>query len=239
MKQASGAEETRIRIGKQSIRLRLVRHPRAKRLSIRIDAAAGEPVLILPPKTSMRAGLRFVETHADWIADKLRALPKSEPFVPGAVIPYHGTPTLLVHSGKLRDATHHNGQTITTGGDKAQFARRIEDFLRAEARAHTLDRADHYGRLIGKMPSRITMKDTKSRWGSCTPDRALSFSWRLVLAPQQVFDYVIAHECAHMRELNHGPRFWALVKKIDPNYAVHRAWLDQQGATLHAYGRPS
>jgi len=237
VKQISGADETRIKVGNQSIRLRIVRQPRAKRLSIRIDAAAGEPVLILPPKASLRQGLRFIDSHADWIGEKLRALPKAEPFAPGAVIPYHGIPTLLVHSGKLRDATHTRGQTIVTGGDKSQFARRIEDFLRNEARTHVLDRTEFYGRQIGKKPSRVTIKDTKSRWGSCTPERALSFSWRLVLAPAQVFDYVIAHECAHMKELNHGPRFWALVKKVDPNYEVHRAWLDQYGATLHAYGR--
>ena len=237
MKQSSGADETRISLGERSVRLRIIRQPRAKRLSIRIDAATAEPVLILPPRASLKSGLKFIDTHAEWIAEKLQALPVGQPFEPGAVIPFRGAPHLLVHSGKVRDATRTEGQTIVTGGDATAFARRIEDFLRAEARARALDRTAYYGAMLRRKAARVSIKDTKSRWGSCTPDRVLSFSWRLVLAPEPVFDYVIAHECAHMRELNHGPRFWALVEKIDPSYQAHRRWLDMEGATLHAYGR--
>jgi len=211
---------------------------RAKNLSIRIDAATRQAVIILPPRMSRAAALRFAKKHEGWISGQLAALPPRVSFVPGAVVPFLGDPHLLVHQAdQPRLPTKREGQTIVTGGDVDAFAGRIDRFLRAEARSAIRPLVDDYAAKLGKQPGRLSIKDTKSRWGSCTPGRDLSFSWRLILAPPQVLRYVVAHEAAHMVELNHSARFWGQVEKLMPGHNSARQWLTDNGMALHAYGR--
>ncbi len=211
---------------------------RAKNLSIRIDAAQRKAVIIVPPRVSERVARNFATKHAAWIMDHLDALPPRVPFAPGQVIPLRGDPCLLVHrADKMRHPTRLDGQSIVTGGDPDGFAGRIDRFLRAEARADIVPLAQEFGAKMGVKPGRVSIKDQKSRWGSCTPGRDLSFSWRLILAPPAVLRYVVAHEAAHMKQLNHSPRFWAEVKGLMPEYEPAKQWLTDRGMNLHAYGR--
>ena len=131
-----------------------------------------------------------------------------------------------------RDASR---PTVRVSGHPEHASRRLADWLKREARLRIGERADEYARLLGVQPKRITIRDTSSRWGSCSSARTLSFSWRLILAPPFVLDYVVAHELCHLREMNHGPRFWRLVRTIVPNLERPQTWLTENGALLHRY----
>jgi len=128
-----------------------------------------------------------------------------------------------------------NGE-IRVRGDPAHLARRVRDHLVSTARAELAPRARRLAAQIGREIRRVSVRDTKSRWGSCSGRGNLSFSWRLILAPEAVLDYVVAHEVAHLAEMNHGPRFWRLVESLVPGSAGPRSWLKQHRDRLLAYG---
>jgi hypothetical protein len=125
---------------------------------------------------------------------------------------------------------------ISVSCDPAHVARRIRDFLVREARRDLAAAIDGYAPRLGQRPVRMTLRDTRSRWGSCTARGELNFSWRLILAPPMVLDYLVAHEMAHLREMNHSPRFWALLGDLCPNVEAAEAWLKRNGSSLHRYG---
>jgi predicted metal-dependent hydrolase len=212
------------------------RSPRARRVSLRIDPRAGAVVVTLPLRAGRRQGLDLLQTHAAWVMDRLSALPPASPFVPGAIVPVGGRPHRIVHLPGLRGVPRLSDGVLEVAGDQAHVPRRVADFLRQEARrritALALAKADAVGRRV----PRITIKDTRSRWGSCAPDGSLAFSWRLVLAPAEVLEYVVAHEAAHLVHMNHGPRFWALCAKLSPHAEPAKAWLSAHGARLLRYG---
>jgi hypothetical protein len=212
------------------------RSPRARRVSLRIDPRAGAVVVTLPLRAGRRQGLDLLQTHAAWVMDRLSALPPAAPFQAGAMVPVGGRPHRIVHQPDARGVPRLEDGTLLVPGDAAHVARRVADFLRAEARRRITTLALAKAALVGRRVPRISIKDTRSRWGSCAPDGALSFSWRLVLAPPEVLDYVVAHEAAHLVHMNHGPRFWALCAKLTEHEAPARAWLSAHGARLLRYG---
>jgi len=128
------------------------------------------------------------------------------------------------------------GGEIRVRGEPVHLARRVRDFLVAKARNELALRARPLAARIGRDVTQITVRDTRSRWGSCSGRGNLSFSWRLIFAPERVIDYVVAHEVAHLAEMNHGPRFWRLVESLSPDSAVSRAWLKRHRSRLFSYG---
>jgi len=212
------------------------RSPRARRVSLRIDPRAGAVVVTLPLRAGRRQGLDLLHTHAAWVMDRLSALPPASPFLPGAVVPVGGRPHRIVHVGGLRGPTRLGEGVLEVAGDAVHVPRRVADFLRQEARRRIGSLALAKAGAVDRRVPRITIKDTRSRWGSCAPDGALAFSWRLVLAPPEVLDYVVAHEAAHLVHMNHGPRFWALCAKLTPHAEPAKAWLAAHGARLLRYG---
>jgi predicted metal-dependent hydrolase len=156
---------------------------------------------------------------------------------PGAHIPFRGEEYLIVEgeSGRSPVSIDHAARVIRVAGRSEHAPRRILDFLKREARKSLDSRTVEYAKAIGTSPKRITVRDTASRWGSCSTTRALSFSWRLILAPPFVLDYVVAHEVAHLRQMNHGPRFWALVRELAGDIDLPQAWLSKNGPMLHRY----
>ncbi len=212
------------------------RSARARRVSLRIDPRAGAVVVTLPPRAARSAGLSLLMSHADWVAERLRALPGAVRFADGTEIPLAGALYRIRHMPAARGGAWISGQEIQVAGDAAFLARRVTDFLRAEA-AHRLgELASGKAQAAGLKLRRVSVKDTRSRWGSCAPDGTLSFSWRLVMAPDFVQDYVAAHEVAHLRHMNHGARFWALVAELTPHRAAADAWLHRQGPQLLRIG---
>ncbi|MEO1264700.1 MAG: SprT family zinc-dependent metalloprotease, partial [Pseudomonadota bacterium] len=188
----------------------------------------------------------FITSHIEWVRERLHNIPEAQPFHDGAVIPLRGTPHLVRFVGRQRGRgiasltrTVDGNPAIDVYGD-AEFApRRLRDWLIATARQDLeIAVARHAGRL-GLTPKRITVRDQVSRWGSCSSTGNLSFSWRLIMAPPAILDYVAAHEVAHLREMNHGPNFWDLVRETYPDLDDAKDWLDVFGLDLHRYGAHS
>lgn len=216
--------------------VRWCRSTRARRVSLRIDARAGEVVVTLPMRTARRAGMALLTTHADWVMQRLEALAPPVEFAPGVEVLLGGRPHVIRHDPSARGGAFLDGATITVTGQPEFLARRVKDFLRAEGKRRITVLAERHAATLGAKVRAIRLKDTQSRWGSCAPDGTLAFSWRLVMAPDWVLDYVVAHEVAHLRELNHSPRFWAHVETLTPNREAAQDWLRDNGPTLLRVG---
>lgn len=225
-----------IAVGGAEARVLWRRNPRARRVSLSIEPQGGRVVVTLPPRSGRRAGLALLRAEAGWVSAHLAALPGAVPFVPGAVVPLGGVPYRIRHRPECRRGVWLEGEEIAVSGAAAFLARRVRDFLRAEARRTFLGRVAEKAAGRGLVARRVSVRDTLSRWGSCGADGALSFSWRLVMAPPFVQDYVVAHEVAHLRHLNHGPRFWGLVAELTPHREAAVAWLRAEGPRLLRIG---
>jgi predicted metal-dependent hydrolase len=212
------------------------RSARAQKISLRIDAAHGGIIITLPMRASRRAGLSLLQTHEAWVAEKLAALPSALPFLPGAIVPVSGVPHVItpVRQGK-GGAWLEDGKICVTG--EPQFLpRRVTDCLKRQARQKLTALTAEKARLSGLAPKCVRVKDTKTRWGSCAPDGTLAFCWRLILAPEFVQDYVVGHEVAHLRHMNHGKHFWALTEKLTTHRPAASAWLSANGQALLRIG---
>jgi len=212
------------------------RSPRARRVSLRIDPCGGNVVVTLPPKAGRGAGVALLMTHANWVTDRLAALPEAIPFSDGAIVPIADAPFRIRHVPRGRGGAWIDGNELLVSGAPEFLRRRVLDFLRAEARRRLSVLVSTKAAVIELHPRRISLKDTHSRWGSCASDGSLAFSWRLVMAPDTVQDYVVAHEVAHLRHMNHGKRFWALVDRLTPHAATAIPWLRTEGSRLLRIG---
>jgi predicted metal-dependent hydrolase len=229
-----------IRHGSQFFAIRIRRHRRARRYTLRIHPSDREAILTMPPRGTLADAKEFAQRHGAWIAARLGRLPKAAPFHPGTLVPLRGHDHKIVHRGGRgtvwTDTRDTGEKIICVAGEVAHIDRRVHDFLKREAR-HDLQRAcDRYAAELGVKVRRLSIRDQSSRWGSCTSAGSLSFSWRLILAPSYVLDYLAAHEVAHLVEMNHSARFWRVVGKICPQMERAKAWLDTHGNDLHRFG---
>lgn len=220
----------------RDVTLRLCFNRRARHISLRVDEKWGGVDLILPGRNARSEGLEFAHEKSLWILRQLDALPTRVPFVDGAVIPILGSDHVVRHQPGAHGSVWLSGNEIHVAGAAPHVSRRVTDWLKKNAREEIRKRAELDARSVGRKISRLSVRDTRSRWGSCSEDGHLSFSWRLILAPETVLSYVVAHEVAHLAELNHGGRFWKLVDQLCPGNKVPRYWLKRYGATLHRYG---
>ncbi len=230
-----------VKIGSAIYAVQLRRHRRARRYTLRIHPSAREAILTMPPRGNLADAKDFAERHGAWIAARLGGLPKAAPFATGTSLPLRGTPHRIVHRASERGTvwpeTRDSGEKILcVAGGLPHIERRVLDHLKREAR-HDLTRAsERYAEMLGVKVKRITIRDQSSRWGSCTSAGSLSFSWRLILAPPYVLDYLAAHEVAHLVEMNHSARFWKVVGRICPATERAKKWLDTYGNDLHRFG---
>ncbi len=204
----------------------------ARRVTLRIDARKGHVVVTLPMRVGRAAGVALLNTHAEWVTARLAALPAAAPFADGASVMLDGAPLPIRHAPGARGGAWLTDGALHVAGEPAFLSRRVHDFLRAEAKRRLAAQVAAKAGAAGLAARRVTVKDTKSRWGSCSPDGVLMFCWRLVMAPPFVQDYVVAHEVAHLRHLNHGDAFWALTDRLSPHRAQAVAWLNREGARL-------
>ena len=217
-----------------AVKVRL--NPRARRIVMRVNPLTGGVVVTAPSRAGTAAALAFVRGETQWIARQLRHMPKPVPLLPGAMVPFLGVAHPIRHSQARGPApVWREDGALLVGGRVEHSPRRLIEFFKREARALLSARAFEYAARLGVKPGRVTVRDTKSRWGSCAQNGSLSFSWRLILAPEFVRDYVVAHEVAHLKEMNHSPRFWAHVKILSPDMARARQWLRDYGRTLLRY----
>jgi len=220
-----------------SLPVTFVRSARARRASLRVDPAHRRIVLTAPMRMSRGTALGFAETQAGWIAARLKRLPARQPFVDGAELPLFGTPHFIRHRPDARGTVWVEGTEIHVAGRPEHLPRRLRDWLMAEMRRRLSPLVHAKAARVERNVKRITVRDSRSRWGSCGPDGGMSFSWRLVFAPAEVLDYLVAHEVAHLVHMNHGPRFWALARTLcDGPIEAPQAWLKANGETLLQYG---
>jgi predicted metal-dependent hydrolase len=220
-------------VGDPAIEVRLRRDPRARRMVLRVAASGRAPTLTLPPGVALAQARAFLRDHEDWLRRHLAAGPSRLPVGEGSVLPFgDATLTLRRHAGRaiLRD-----GGDLLLPGAPGRFGPRAAAWLREEARRACVAAVDRHATGLGRPVGRIRLADPRARWGSCTATGDLMFSWRLVMAPSAVLDYVAAHEVAHLAELNHSPRFWAVVRRLCPDYDRPRDWLRRHGAGLHRH----
>jgi len=222
-----------------SVRLR--RHPQARRYTLRILVSTREAVITIPRRGSLKGAKTFAEKNGGWIAARLGRLPASVPFADGVIVPFRGAPHRIVHRCGERgtvwtESDEQNNALLCVAGAAPHLARRFRDFLKREAKRDLEVACRNYAAKLGVNFKRVSVRDQSSRWGSCSTTGVLSFSWRLVLAPSYVLDYLAAHEVAHIVEMNHSRRFWRLVLGICPDAHRAKVWLVAHGAELYRYG---
>jgi len=209
---------------------------RARRIVLRVHPATGEVIVTAPARGGAAPALAFARRETQWIARQLRRMPERVALLPGSHVPYLGTGHPIRHSVLRGPApVWAEDGAIMVSGRVEHAPRRLLDFFKHQARQLFATRALDFAARLGTKPQRISVRDTKSRWGSCSQQGALSFCWRLIFAPDYVRDYVVAHEVAHLKEMNHSPRFWAHVKTLSPDTARARQWLRDHGRTLLRY----
>lgn len=228
---------TAVELSTGSVPLVIRRNPRAKRMIMRLSPGAGALSVTAPPRASAEAILDFIERHKGWAEGRLRRAGDRLTVAPDAVLPFRGRTLTVRHAPGRRASrfeTEGGDRVLHVGGALEHLGRRVSDALKREARADLQAAVDRHQAALGLKAAALTLKDTRSRWGSCTSDRRLAFSWRIVMAPPEVLDYLAAHEVAHFREMNHGPAFWSLCRTLCPGMDHGRDWLKRHGASLHA-----
>ena len=219
--------------GAPPIEITLRRSARARRFSLRVSRLDGRVTLSLPLRARESEALEFARAQEGWIRQALAALPQVDAVCFGNALPFEGRMLTLAPASGRRLAIA--GDSLLVPGEPAQVARRVSAFLKVRARDALAQASDQYAAALGRPYHSLTLRDTRSRWGSCTQDGALMYSWRLVMAPPAVLDYVAAHEVAHLDQMNHSPAFWAVVARLCPEYEAPRRWLKTHGQALHGY----
>jgi predicted metal-dependent hydrolase len=223
-------------------RVAVKRSATARRMILRVRATSRDVVLTMPTRGSLAAAREFTERHGSWIGARLRRLPRPVLFVPGAVVPLRGVDHVIVYCPGRRGTVWiephgAGGFALCVAGGLAHVPRRVTDYLKSQARRDLEAAVAHYTRAIDRPARRVTLRDTTSRWGSCSAKGGLNFSWRLILAPSFVLDYLAAHEVAHLVHMNHSARYWKLTRSLCPDTDRAEAWLSAQGSSLYKFGK--
>jgi predicted metal-dependent hydrolase len=213
-------------------------------MTLRVSKTRRAVVVTVPLQCRMDEAGRFLKSHIEWVRDRLGRVPEPVPFVDGAQIPLRGQLHRVRFTGKSgrgravveRGSSGTRVPALNVNGRAEHAARRLRDWLAQQALADLDERVTWHARKLGVRPRRIGLRDQTSRWGSCSSNGLLSFSWRLIFAPPLVLDYVAAHEVAHLVEMNHGARFWTLVAECVPQLEEAKQWLRLEGTDLHRYG---
>ncbi len=223
----------RVLQGDPDIALTLRRSARARRMTLRVSRIDGRVTLTLPARASEREALAFARQKQDWIRAHLAEWDGNVSVVLGETIPVEGEMRRIV-PGAGRSVQFGTG-ALAVPGAEGRVPARVLGFLKTRARDRLAAASDHYAARLGRSYCGISLRDTRSRWGSCSSAGRLMFSWRLIMAPPPVLDYVAAHEVAHLAQMNHSPAFWAEVARIHGPYDAPRAWLRREGNELHRY----
>ena len=227
--------EIKLPSGKTTI-IKIRSSSRAQRLALRILPSTGQAELVLPRHVSEQEAVTFLHQKINWLDQRLMKYLEPIPFKDGQVVPFLGEPLTIFHlESSRRDIYKEKGRLIVTG-PKVNLSKAIHDWYRREGGAEITFRVKEKSEMLDRTYGRLTIRDTKSRWGSCSSKGNLNFSWRVVMAPPYVLDYLVAHEVAHLSEMNHSARFWSLVESLSDESQRGRRWLRNNGHELHRYG---
>jgi predicted metal-dependent hydrolase len=225
-------------VGDRTLILRVVESARASRLTLRIDTGGRALKITVPPGMPSREVESFLARHQGWLETKLAKYPDKPKLRPGVKLPVRGVNHLILHEqakrGSVEQAQDEDGPYLLVHGERSHLPRRLSDFLKKQAKMDIEPMALELAKKTGKKVKSIKFKDTKSRWGSCSSDGNLSFSWRIMMAPRLVIFYLVAHEVAHLTEMNHGPKFWKLCEELCPETDKAKAWLKRNGPALQS-----
>lgn len=219
--------------------LRLKISPRARRMALRLDSHARVVQLVVPKRANLDRAFDFARHNQDWIENHIGGLPKQVQFRDGSILPLFGKDIRInIHYKKELKETRIvlKKKVLSVYTNKRDPSARIRRFLWNLAQERLERIATRKAARIGKTIASVKVRDTKTRWGSCSEDRNLSFCWRLIFAPPAAMDYVIAHEVAHLRHMDHGPAFWALTRKLSRNYEAGYQWMQAHGHELMRFG---
>ncbi len=217
--------------GDPPVELTLRRSPRARRFSLRVSQLDGKVTLSMPARAREAEALAFARDKEAWLRQALLRTERSERLAPGRTLPFEGRP-LTVTEAAIRSVRVEGDELLVPAGTP-DIGVRVRAFLKLAARQRLQTASETYAARLGRPFARLTLRDTRSRWGSCTADGSLMYSWRLIMAPPDVLQYVAAHEVAHLEEMNHSEAFWAVVAQLMPDYAGKRRWLRTHGPSLH------
>ncbi len=222
-----------ILFGNPPIEVRVRRNAAARRMVLRVTRAGRGTVLTLPQGVPLSTARAFLQDHESWLRRQLAAQTALIPVRDGLVLPFQDA-RLMIRADTGRRLVRE-GDVLRVPGPAADVPRKVAAYLRNAARDACVEASDRHAARLGLRPGPIRLRDPASRWGSCSSTGALMYSWRLILAPTAILDYVAAHEVAHLVEMNHSDRFWRLVDLLYPDHATARDWLRREGAGLHAY----
>jgi predicted metal-dependent hydrolase len=228
-----------VRIGTAVYPVTVRRVASARRYTLRVRTAQRDVVLSMPERGSLTTARAFADKHAGWIALRIAKLSHDVAFADGVLVPFRDVPHRVEHRAEGRGTVKLEAGTppvLAVFGDEPHLQRRLTDWLKKQALRELQAAVARHARALGAGHGPVSVKDTTSRWGSCSSSGALAFSWRLILAPPFVLDYLAAHEVAHLKEMNHSPRFWRLCRTLCPRTDEAKAWLKSHGAGLHRYG---
>ncbi len=225
-----------LQIGGCTVPVVLRRNGRARRLILRLNKAGDGVIVTLPKGISMANGMSWAEQQISWIQARMAALPGRRPFTDGSTIPFEGYEHIIRHLPEARRGVWREYGEIRVSGRAEHLARRVQDWLQSEAQLRCVEKTMRAALRINSQPGKVSVRDTRSRWGSCSTNGNISYCWRLILAPTFVLDYVVAHEVAHLKEHNHGAKFWDTVAMLEPNLKRAQRWLREQGETLYFIG---
>lgn len=225
-------------VGGRSLPLRIVENTRAKRLTLRIASGGKGLRVTVPPGLREYEVDAFLERNRDWLEKRLEKFPDQPTVRPGIKIPLRGVPHLIRHEPKRRGtvtvADGPDGPELIVHGDLGHLPRRLTAFLKREAKRDIEPLVAKHTQELSRKARSIRYRDTSSRWGSCSSAGNLSFSWRIMMAPPAVINYLVAHEVAHLEQMNHGPEFWKLCRRLCPDTDRCKAWLQRNSAALQA-----
>lgn len=205
-------------------------------LRLKIDIKGGRAILTCPFGAKEKQIAAFLEKYAGWLHEKLDALPQKRFFEPETEVFLFGKKYLLTYRPGEKRGVYEEEGLLCVCGHREHFHRRTKDFIKKECLRQAQETSEEFYKKLPSLPScRFRVKEMTSRWGSCSGKGDISLSWRLALAPKEVFDYVVAHEMAHLKEMNHSAAFWEVVFSLFPAYKAARRWLSFQAKNLYSY----
>jgi len=219
--------------GNPPVALILRRSPRARQISLRVSRLDGRVTLTVPQGVPEATALGFARNKERWLRKQLSTQSQMVQVAIGHDVPFAGEMRRIV-PGQNRRILLTDDQIAVPGPDDS-VAARLHAWFKAQARDRLAAASDRYAAALGRPYTRLTLRDTRSRWGSCSSQGGLMYSWRLIMAAPDVLDYVAAHEVAHLAQMNHSPAFWAVVARLYPDYDRPRQWLRAHGVDLHRY----
>jgi predicted metal-dependent hydrolase len=232
----SNAYISKHQIGDISIDLVVRAHGAAKSIRLSWDPLGHKVLLTLPKGVSLQKGLKFFEQQQAWVLKQVGAQNKRRTFAHGEVFPFMGELFTISHSPSSRTHISLKDRTLQIEGEEQKLSAVVTAWLRFQAvgifRQRSLECAEELNVTINK----IRVRELRTIWGSCSTEGNLTYSWRLVMAPEEIVHYICAHEVSHLREKNHSSRFWAIVESLCPHYKTARQWLRTEGKTLFQYG---